>query len=165
MPGGFRGLLDLVGPSVAGAAAPAASAPTLRAHPQRQSGTVPSLVSGPERREHISRRSGEANTQDLAYGWSEPQDGTRVGKQNAVWAFLNVSAGAGTYDVLHALPSKPVGVELWELRYPQGAAPVPHATIQHVRQSEWTESMVKINIVVSVGVLTGCTAVLIVKGT
>lgn len=129
----------------------------------RRSGTVPSTVSGPDQREHISRRSGEANTQDLAWGVGTPKNGQRAGKHNAVWAFVNVSGGAGNYNILHALRSIPVAVELVEVRFPSGAA-APHVTIQPIRQSEWTTTVVRVNINVVAGALTGCTAVFLVRG-
>src|SRR6266581_2632172 len=98
MAGGFRGLLDLVGPTAGAGTVPTGLPPPVSARP-RPSGTVPSLVTGPERRGDVSRRSGQANVQDLAFGLGQPQNGARVGKTNAVWAFVNVAAGAGVYDV------------------------------------------------------------------
>jgi len=163
MAGGFNGLLDLVGPSVSSTLAAPATPARITA-PRRASGTIPSLVSGPERRGDISKRSGEANAQDLAFGWGDPQNGNRVGKMNAVWAFLNVSAGDGIYDVAHALGNRSIGVELWGLRYPDAASPIPGATIHAVRESEWTETVCKISVAFVSGVPDGCTAVLIVKG-
>jgi len=161
MAGGFRGLWDLVGPSAGtGTAVP----PGPQMSPlRRPSGTIPSLVAGPERREHISRRSGEANVQDLAFGWGEPRDGERVGKQNAVWAFLNIAAGAANYDLAHKLPQKPIGIELFDVVPAKGVAP-PDIGVQALRQDEWTQTLVKVKIVVRSGVTTGCTARFIVKG-
>ena len=161
MAGGFRGLWDLVGPS-AGTGTAVAAGPAVTV-PQRRSGTIPSAVAGADRRKDISRRAGEANTEDLAWGIGQPQNGARAGKHNAVWAFLNISAGAGNYDISHALGSRPVAVELVDVRYPVGGTP-PDVGFQPIRQDEWTDTMVKVRMVVRSGVTTRCTARLIVRG-
>jgi len=129
----------------------------------RSSGALPS-VARTDPRSGVSRRLGESNAQDLAWGLCQPQDGARAGKHNAVWAFVNVAAGAGLYDLAHRLGAKAVAVELVDLRYPQGAAPIPHASAQAIRQSEWTETMAKVDITVVAGNLAGCTAVFLVRG-
>lgn len=127
------------------------------------SGTVPSIP-GPDPRGHLARSVGEANAQDMAWGLGEIRDGARAGKDRAVWAMVNVSAGAGTYDILHALEAKPVGVELFKIVYPKAAATVPKVQMEEVRPEEWTETVAKVHISVVAGVLTDCTAVFLVKG-
>jgi hypothetical protein len=107
---------------------------------------------------------GAANLRERALGYGTLKDGENVGKQNAVAATIRLS-GPGEYEVPHKLGTKPVLCELKKVVSAVGATPVPHASASPVRESEWTETTCRVNIILtSAGTLSNTVATFIIKG-
>lgn len=89
------------------------------------------------------RQGRAAEFQDRAFGAGTTAPGTLVGKQNAVYAEVNLTGLASLDDVKvnHALGAVPVICELVEAR---NAAGVVHAVAQSILKHRWNEATCRV---------------------
>jgi len=105
-----------------------------------------------------------AEFQDRAFGQGSGRTGTLVGKQNAVWAEVDLSGLASIADVRvpHALGRIAVVCELVEAR---NAGGVPHVLVSPILKESWDRSQCRVAVNIVSGAQSGTVLKFRVGGT
>jgi hypothetical protein len=103
MPGGFRGLLDLVGPSLSSAVPGAAAAGVVSSPKPAIKGRVPSTAVDPGGAAALTQSLGDSNLKLGGITFGKVQHGERAGKTDARYATIKTKAGQSEYEVPHTL--------------------------------------------------------------